>query len=341
MPFISNLLNYKSISFVGMDKNAGKTEALNFVIKRLNDYKKKISVTSIGIDGETLDQVTETSKPRVFLYPESLFITSEQLYPKKEIVSMVEDISHYGTSLGRLITSRAKTFGNVMLSGPTDSKRLKELIDNMVQSSDMCLIDGALSRKSFASPSITDAMILSTGAVVSASIDKVVQKTLFMYEMTKLPEYDGELREQLLNITKGVYAITKESEVIDLKIPSMLMLQKYKDVIFSQSKTLFIPGMITDKLLELIATQKDKSQVVLITKDFTHVFSNELNTYNFLRSGGKILCLYKTNLLAITVNPVAPQGYKLDSDTLVGKLREKIPLPIYNIRDVAPDGIFH
>ena len=129
MPFISELLNYKSISFVGMEKNAGKTEALNYVIKRLNDYNKTIAVTSIGIDGERLDQVTETSKPRVFLYPNSLFITSEKLYPKKEIVSVVEDISHYGTSLGRLIEARSKTFGNVMLSGPTDTLRLKQLID--------------------------------------------------------------------------------------------------------------------------------------------------------------------------------------------------------------------
>ncbi len=341
MPFISSLLNYKSISFVGMEKNAGKTEALNFVIKRLNDYNKRISVTSIGIDGETLDQVTETSKPRVFLYPNSLFITSEQLYPKREIVSTIEDISHYGTSLGRLITSQTKTFGNVMLSGPTDTQRLKELIDKMSQQCDICLIDGALSRKSFASPSITDAMILSTGAVVSASIEKIVQKTLFIYEMTKLSEYHGKLKTKLLNISRGVYAITQDENVIDLEIPSMLMLQKYKDKIFSISNTLFVPGMITDKLLELISTQKNKSKFTLITKDFTHIFSNELNTYNFLRNGGKILCLYRTNLLAITVNPLSPQGFKLDSETLLRKLREKIPLPIYNIRDVAKDVILH
>lgn len=334
MPFISNLLNYKSISFVGMEKNAGKTEVLNYVIKRLNDYNKRISVTSIGIDGETLDQVTQTSKPRVFMYPDSLFVTSEKLYSKKEIVSAVEKVSHYGTSLGRLVTARSKSFGNVMLSGPTDTIRLKQLIDYMADKSDICLIDGALSRKSFASPSITEAMILSTGAVVSASIEKIVQKTAFIYEMTKLPKYDGSIKEQLFNIKQGVFAITENNDLIDLKIPSMLMLQKYKHVIFSKSKTLFIPGMITDKLLELIATQKDRNSFTLITKDFTHIFTNELNIHNFLRNGGKIQCLHKTNLLAITFNPFSPQGFKVDSDTALKKLREKIPLPIHNIREI-------
>ena len=64
MPFIKDILRYKSISFVGMDKNAGKTETLNYVLSRLHSFNNKsVAVTSIGIDGETIDQVTKTSNP--------------------------------------------------------------------------------------------------------------------------------------------------------------------------------------------------------------------------------------------------------------------------------------
>ena len=335
MPFIKDLLNYKSISFVGMDKNAGKTEALNYVLKRLHSFNNKsIAVTSIGIDGETIDQVTETSKPRVFIYPNTTFVTSEQLYPKKEIISEVTNISKYASSLGRLVSAKAKTFGNVMLSGPTDSVWLKRLIEKLSKTNDICLIDGALSRKSFASPSITEAMILSTGAVVSASIEKIVNKTLFIYKMTQLPECEENLKDKLDSINRGVYAINDNNNVIDLQIPSMLMLNKYKDKIFSVSKRLFVSGMITDKLLELILTKKDTSQYTLITKDFTHVFSNEINTFNFLNRGGKIEFIYKTNLLAITVNPVSPLGIKIDNHKILTELRKKIPLPIYNVYNI-------
>ncbi|MBR1770261.1 MAG: hypothetical protein IJ748_07390 [Bacteroidales bacterium] len=335
MPFVKEILNYKSVSFVGMDKNAGKTEALNYVISRLSSFNKSVAVTSIGIDGETLDQVTSTSKPMVFLYPDTIFVTSEKLYDRRQAVSQVEALSKYSSGLGRLVSARTLSFGNVMLSGPTSTLWLKELIDELSQKADICLIDGALSRKSFASPSITEAMILSTGAVISASIDKITDKTKFMYDMTKLPCTEEKIKNNLINIQQGIFAIDKESgEIKDLEIPSLLMIDKYRDKLFSASKTLFIPGMITDKLLETLKSKKNTEEYTLITKDFTHVFSSPLNTRRFLQLGGKIEVLYNTKLLAVTVNPVSPAGFKVDNLSLLSSLRSQIDLPIYNIRSI-------
>ncbi|MDO5760835.1 MAG: hypothetical protein Q4Q06_07400 [Bacteroidota bacterium] len=336
MPFVKDILKYRSVSFVGMDKNAGKTEALNYVISRLHTLNKTIGVTSIGIDGETLDQVTSTSKPMVFIYPNTLFVTSEKLYEQKQIVSQIEKLSLYSSSLGRLVTARSLCFGNVMLSGPTSTLWLKELIKEISESCDICLIDGALSRKSFASPSITEAMILSTGAVISANIDTITNKTKFLYDMTKLPKVKNELKNKLSSIQQGIFAIKEESEeIIDLNIPSLLMIDKYRDKLFGVSKTIYIAGMITDKLLEMILSSKNTGDYTLITKDFTHVFSSPLNTNRFLSQGGKILCLYSTQLLAITINPISPLGFKVDNQALLSSLRDAIPLPIYNIRDVS------
>lgn len=335
MPFVKDILNYKSISFVGMDKNAGKTETLNYVLSRLRSFNKSIAVTSIGIDGETIDQVTSTSKPKVFVYPNTLFVTSEKLYEQRQIVSQIENISHYASTLGRLVTARTLSFGNVMLSGPTSTAWLKELINELSQKCDICLIDGALSRKSFASPSITEAMILSTGAVLSANIEKICNQTKFVYDMTLLPCIEEELKEKLFNISQGIFAIhNTTNEIVDLEIPSLLMIDKYRDKLFNVSKTLFIPGMITDKLLELIISKKNIQDYTLITKDFTHIFSSPLNTRRFLSLGGKILYLYSTRLLAITVNPVSPLGFKIDNEKLLSSLRSQIDVPIYNVRDI-------
>jgi hypothetical protein len=335
LPFIKDILKYKSISFVGMDKNAGKTLALNYVLSRLHCFKDlSIAVTSIGIDGETIDQVTNTSKPKIYIYPNTTFITAENLYNQRQIVSMVEGISNNNTSLGRLIKAKSLSYGNVLLSGPTNTTWLRENIEELNKECDICLIDGALSRKSFASPSITQAMILSTGAVVSASIDKITEKTLFVYNMTKLPTIEKELATKLSNISSGIYAILAKDEVIDLEIPSLLMIDKYKDKIFSQGKTLFIPGMITDKILNLILTQKNTDEFTLITKDFTHIFSTPTLTKIYLERGGKINYLYQTSLIAITINPISPLGFKVDSKKLLSSLREKINLPIYNIKDI-------
>ena len=82
MPFIEELLTYGTISIVGLEKNTGKTECLNYILKRV-PFDKKVGVSSIGIDGEYKDQVTFGSKPEIFLREGMLFTTSEKHY--KEI----------------------------------------------------------------------------------------------------------------------------------------------------------------------------------------------------------------------------------------------------------------
>lgn len=58
--------NYKTLSIVGMSKNAGKTTALNYLIEEAMDEGVILGITSTGRDGESVDLVTETEKPRIF-----------------------------------------------------------------------------------------------------------------------------------------------------------------------------------------------------------------------------------------------------------------------------------
>ena len=251
MPFIEDILKYKSISFVGMEKNAGKTQTLNYVLSRLRTFSKTIALTSIGVDGETTDIVTLTSKPEIEIYPNTTFITSQALYPQREIVSAIEEVSTQTTALGRLIKAKAITQGKILLAGPSDTVNLKKLIEKLEKNTDLILIDGALSRKTFGSPSITQAMILSTGASLSASLNVVVKKTKFIYQMTQLPQYEGKHAEQLQNIENGIYAITEEG-IVDLEIPSLMMIDKYKDKIFTYGTRLFVAGALNDKFVQLL-----------------------------------------------------------------------------------------
>ena len=74
MPFIDEILKYKSVSFVGMEKNTGKTETLNYVLSCLCSYNGvRVGITSIGIDGAKTDQVTKTKKPEIHISKDTLF----------------------------------------------------------------------------------------------------------------------------------------------------------------------------------------------------------------------------------------------------------------------------
>jgi len=336
LPFINDILKYKSISFVGTEKNTGKTETLNYVLNRLCSFSNiNVGLTSIGIDGEKIDQVTKTSKPEITIHPKTIFVASEQLYPQKEIVSNILSLSNRSTALGKLVYAQAISSGEVLLAGASNTIWLKEVIEEIKSfGAKIVLVDGALSRMSFGSPSITDAMILSTGAALSVNIKTLVRKTSFIYRMTQLEPVEKKLALKLLDIENGIYAIDEKGGIIDLEIPSILMIENHKDKLFTFGSRLFVSGIITDKLILFIKAQKNVKDIEIIIKDFTRIFCTIENIDLFIQKGGKLKVAQSTNLIAITINPTSPSGYNLNSNQLIEELKYQIPIPIYNIKEI-------
>ena len=332
MPFIKDILKHKSLSIIGMEKNTGKTECLNYIIKRLEEEGKHPALTSIGIDGESLDQVTNTHKPEIELCPDSVFVTSETHFNSKKLDAEILYVSERRTSLGRLIIARAKSKGKVIFSGPPDTVWLKEIINQLEAFKvDIILIDGALSRKSLGSPSITDSMILSTGAALSANINSLVKQTVYTHSLIQLPVYESNLTNDLLKKNQGVFALA-DDEVVDLGIQSAFLLENKTDRLLKAGNTLFVSGVLNDKLVELLRAQKNVNEIEIVVKDFSRIFVKQQVLNSFLKKGGSIKVLLKTNLMAICVNPVAPNGFVLDSLKLRKMISEKTSLPVYDIR---------
>jgi len=171
VPFINDILNYDSLSIVGLQKNTGKTECLKYVLERLPLEQRRVAVTSIGIDGETTDQVTLTQKPEIVLREGMYFGTSEAHYRQRRLVSELIDVSDESTSLGRVVTAKALTQGKILLSGPSSSMGLRRWMRDMRRHDiDLVIIDGALSRLSLASPAVSQSMILASGAAYSINM---------------------------------------------------------------------------------------------------------------------------------------------------------------------------
>nr|WP_320117276.1 hypothetical protein [uncultured Marinifilum sp.] len=335
MPFLNDIENFKSLSIVGLEKNTGKTECLNYVLSRLRDSHIQIALTSIGIDGENRDQVTQTHKPEIELSEGMMFVTSEIHYAKRKLFSEVIDVSSKSTSLGRLVTAKAICSGKIMLSGPANNSELVRLIADLKKKGvDLTIVDGALSRKSLGSPAVTEAMILATGAALSANIPQLVFKTQYVYDLIQLPEIELELKNKLRGITNGIWAIDESGKIKDTGITSVLMIKNRKDQLFKFGTVFFINGAITDQFLEFLKNQKQVKEIKLIIRDFTRVFANPETYYAFIKRGGKIQVLDKTNLLAVTINPVSPDGYRLNSEELKLALETKLQVPVYDVKKI-------
>lgn len=332
MPFIKDILNYDSLSIVGLEKNVGKTECLNYILSRLPLADLKVAVTSIGIDGENKDQVTSTKKPEIYLKEGMYFSTAESHYKERRLVSELVEITNERSSLGRIVTAKVSVGGNALISGPSSGVSLRRWVSGMAKFGiDLTIIDGAISRLSSASPAISKAMVLSTGAAYSSNIQTLVQKTKFVVEMIGLPKLADESRDALCDIESGVWGVDHNGEIVDLKLTSALAISSLKRDITKDMKIIFTVGALTDKLLNLVADSKNIRNVTLVVKDFTKIFVSESAYRVFCSRGGKIMVLQKSKLIAVCVNPTAPNGYVLDSDILCRKLEEAIKLPVYDI----------
>jgi hypothetical protein len=335
MPFTGDILKYKSLSIVGLEKNTGKTECLNYVLKRLEQSGKTIALTSIGVDGEGIDQVTLTQKPEIELFKNLIFITSEKHYHQRQLVSEILDVSDRHTALGRLVTARVIHAGKVMFSGPPDTAWLRQTIDGMKSYDvDTTIVDGALSRLSHGSPAVTESMILATGASVSANISTLVRKTKFAHTLIRIEVLESPVNEQLLGLGTGVYAIDDDWGIHDLEIPSVLLPGKHYDNLSGHGNKLFVTGAVGDNLLNFLKIQRNIAEFTLVVRDFTRFFVSPEVYYAFLQKGGTIRVLLRTTLLAVCVNPVSPLGFVLDSGLLCESLTESLGIPAYDIRKI-------
>lgn len=331
MPFIKDIEQYKSLAIVGLEKNTGKTECLNYILNRIKPQAEKFAITSIGIDGEKTDQVTQTDKPEINLPKGISFITSEKHYRQRKLLSEIVDLDKQQTALGRLVTAKVKAEGKILLSGPASTYELKKNIENVQRfGAKTTIVDGALSRLSLASPAVTDALILATGAAVSANIPKLISITAFAHKLIKTPPIEKEIMEKLENIENGLWAVDDNGEVFDLQIPSVFLLEKYKQNIFNHGNRIYVAGAVSDKLLNFFRIQKQN--IELIIRDFTRVFATQSAYDIFLKKGGKIKSVFSSKLLALTINPQAPSGYLLNSDKLKEEMQKTLQIPVYDIR---------
>ena len=331
LTFIDDILNYNSLSIVGLQKNTGKTECLKYVLARLPLEQKRVAVTSIGIDGETTDQVTRTQKPEIVLREGMYFGTSEAHYRQRRLVSELIDVSDESTSLGRVVTARALTQGKILLSGPSSTLGLQRWMHDMRRHKiDLAIVDGALSRLSLASPAVSQSMILATGAAYSINMSQLIQRTAFVVDLINLDLTSDSNIALLTPLESGMWWIDTDGQLHEMPMVTSLS-QQVEFQGMENCSTLYVAGALVDAFLEKVRKNKNLKHVELVVRDFTKIFVTPQQLRLFEKMGVTIRVLQKSKLIAVTVNPTSPSGYVLDSDVLCDRLSQAINLPVYDL----------
>lgn len=118
---------YRSLSIIGMCKNAGKTTVLNRILSEMQETGKTLGLTSIGRDGESVDVVTQTHKPGIYVREGTLIATAVEMLKYCDISREIVETTGFPTPLGEVVLVRARSDGNVQLAGPSITAQLAKL----------------------------------------------------------------------------------------------------------------------------------------------------------------------------------------------------------------------
>lgn len=334
MFLIDEILKYRSLSVVGLEKNTGKTECLNYLLRGLRGRGRNVAVTSIGVDGETCDQIYGTSKPEIRIFEGMYFVTTGNYFLEKQLTAEIIRVDDQQTALGKLVTAKALNGGAVVLSGPVHTVKMKTLIEGLLsEGMDIVIIDGALSRLSLGAPAITESMILATGAALSGNVAELVRRTKYTCDLIGLPEVEPVEKARLEAVEQGVWVIGEDGGVIDLNKASALSADGIDKEFFRYGSRFYAAGAVGDKFLSSLKCLK--YPVELIVRDFTRIFACPEVFYAYLKSGKKISVLQKSRLLAICVNPQSPEGIVMDSDVLCERLGQEVDVPVFDVRKMG------
>ncbi len=337
--FLNSITKYSIISIIGLAKNVSKTTTLNYMIKNLKSHK--LGLTSIGRDGEKYDVITTLPKPRIFIEEGTYVATARQSLENSEIKAEIVKKTGIQTPMGEVLIAKAIIPGLIELAGPSINHQLSIVCKNLKDlGCDIILVDGAFDRRAYATPLISEATILSTGASVSEDITNVVDLTVHTVELLTL---ESETDTLILNLARKILEknkigiINKDNSIKELSL--LTALDAAKEITGSlddKSQFIVIKGALTGKLLEdlMKLTNKYKNLTFLV-EDGTKLFLSKNTFKKFQKKGGFLKVLNPIKIIAITINPTSPEGYKFNKSEFLWLLKQHIKIPIY---DLGPCG---
>ncbi len=188
----------KTYSFIGSDKNAGKTTAFNYVYRNLytEGNSPSICLTSIGINGEEVDSFEGGKKPQIEILPGIFFVTKAS--------RLTDHTGKYITLqtftpplFNDYILGKALLKMDMILEGPNSGDEIlviKQSLSPLLGQDSLLLIDGSMDRQFLAQPEISDGFYFS---LLFTKRAEQMQKRLDFLKMLSLPPCTEEIKEQI------------------------------------------------------------------------------------------------------------------------------------------------
>ena len=292
-----------------------------------------IGITSIGLDGEKIDNVTNKPKPRIKVYPKTIIATASDCLRECEFNFVIHENTNVRTPLGEVLIVEAVTEGLALVAGPSTNNEMVKVINKLQKySCKKIFIDGALFRKSIASFRVAESCILATGASYNDDINVVIDCTKNMIDQLSIEEVRHRDKINIIKFKNHVY-IDDQGHAPAFKETNLLGNEEIiRNYIHPKIRTIYINGALNDKMIDiLIELRNEIKELNLVIKDGTHILASHQKVAQLKMIRVQLQVLNKLNLLFLTCNPVSPNGTVFDKHEFKKRLTEELHLPVFNV----------
>lgn len=339
MNILDEILRYNSLSIIGNYKNVGKTTTLNYILKECLNKNIVLGLTSIGVDGEGLDIVTKTQKPRIYVNKDTIIATATNLALSSDITKEILELTGITTPMGNIVIFRSLSDGYVELAGPSINTQIKYICERLkYYGADLSMVDGALSRKTLGSPSITDSTIFCSGAVIDKDINKAVEKIVFEANILNLAKTNDEKFYEIYENLK-TYKVSLVNKDYSFKfIDIKTTLNSSKEIIKridQNTKYVVVDGIVSNEFINnFIKSGDEYKNITILVSDSTKIFLDKEIFDKFIKLKGNIKVINKVNLIGLSINPTSIEGYSFDNKCFIESIQNKIDIRVFNVAEI-------
>ncbi len=323
-------------SVIGLSKNAGKTVALNHIIRAAAVEAITLGLVSTGRDGEEKDAVTELPKPRIWAPAGTWVATARRaLSVGSARIDVLQELPHV-TPFGPVVLGRVVEEGEVLLIGPGSARRIGEMLGALEAcGSRLTLVDGSFDRIAAAAPAVTGQVVLAAGAAYSSAMGETVgqvRHVLDVFDMPILPvEFDMPVARGAR--TGPVSLVTPEGYTV--AVPAVSALADPEPIAdaaeaVEPGSLLVINGALSDRLLMTLIKRRLYG-LSLVLHDPTHVLVGRNLWRRWRNQGGRAFVRHPVKLLAVTTNPHSPVGQDYDTQAFFETIAEIAGRPVFDL----------
>lgn len=337
----------RTFGIAGTAKNTGKTTTTIALLNYFHGRGVTLGLTSIGYDGECIDNVTGLPKPRLFLPRGVLVVTAQKCLEMSSAKISVKERLDIDTPLGKLVCGVVERAGLLVTAGPNRSKHLRVVRDWLYcHGAELNIVDGALNR---IAPMVeTDGLILATGAAYNPDIEQVALAAHYLDTVCNLPGPAANWAH-VGNLASTKTIIWNHSGEILAETDGSLFNPEQLSPLMNaagEAAGFFCPGVMLPPCLKQLTQLPFPPGLTYIFSDPTKIIIGHdlVIAHDFLdkisNRGGVVSYRRKLPLLAVTINPFYPQfryetgDYQtayVDREQLLKCVSERSEVPVFDV----------